>query len=131
MLKGGDKQIINITSIGAFFQFPTFSSYQTGKLAMLRFTEFINAEYSEQGVVAFCLHPGGVLTDMAATAPQWMLSSLTDKPELAADTIVHLTREKQTWLAGRYVSCTWDMTELFAMKDHIIERDLLKVRLAI
>lgn len=56
---------------------------------------------------------------------------LTDTPELAGDTIVYLTQKKQEWLAGRYVSCTWDMPELLAMKDEIIQSNLLKVRMAL
>lgn len=56
---------------------------------------------------------------------------LTDTPEVAGDTIVYLTQKKQDWLAGRYVSCTWDMPEFFSKKDDIIKRDLLKVRLAV
>ena len=56
---------------------------------------------------------------------------LTDTPEIASDTIVYLTQTRQTWLAGRYVSCTWDMPEFFAKKDEVVERDLLKVGLRV
>ena len=54
---------------------------------------------------------------------------LNDTPELAADTMVFLTQEKREWLAGRYVSCTWDMPELLAKKSEIVEGDKLKMRL--
>ena len=56
---------------------------------------------------------------------------LTDTPELASDTIVYLTQTKQDWLAGRYISCTWDMPELLAKKDDIVQRDILKIRMAL
>ncbi len=56
---------------------------------------------------------------------------LTDTPEIASDTIVYLTQNRQTWLAGRYVSCTWDMPELFAKKDEVVKGDLLKVRMSV
>ena len=75
MLKGGDKQIINLTSIGAHLLFPGFSSYQTGKLAIIRFSEFINADYGEQGVVSFSVHPGGVRTEMGLAMPEHTHSS--------------------------------------------------------
>lgn len=39
---------------------------------MLRFSEFTNAEYDEQGIVAFSLHPGGVMTELAGGMPQAM-----------------------------------------------------------
>lgn len=56
---------------------------------------------------------------------------LTDTPELAGDTIVYLTQKKQDWLAGRYISCTWDMPELLAKKDDIVKRDILKIKMAL
>ena len=39
---------------------PGLSAYQTSKLALVRFTDFINAEYGENGAVAFCIHPGNI-----------------------------------------------------------------------
>lgn len=60
-----------------------------------------------------------------------MLAVLTDTSDVAADTIVFLTQKRQEWLAGRYVSCTWDMPEFFAKKEEIVEGDLLKVRMRV
>lgn len=60
MLKGGDKQIVNISSVGAHLNDAGLSSYQTSKLALLRFTEFVVSEYGEKGVLAFCIHPGNI-----------------------------------------------------------------------
>lgn len=70
MLKGGDKQIVNLSSIGAHIKQPGASGYQTSKFALCRFTEFIMAEYGEQGVVAFAVHPGGVMTELASNMPK-------------------------------------------------------------
>ena len=50
---------------------------------------------------------------------------------MAADTIAFLTAERRNWLAGRYISCNWDMEELLAQKDKIVLKDLLKFRLAL
>ena len=75
MLKGGDKQIVNLSSIGAHHTRPGFSAYQPGKLAILRFSEFINAEYGDQGVMSFAVHPGGVMTELAAAMPKETHSS--------------------------------------------------------
>ena len=60
MLKGGDKQIVIVSSVGAHLTGKGMSSYQTSKLALLRFTEFVVAEYGENGVLAFCIHPGNI-----------------------------------------------------------------------
>jgi hypothetical protein len=57
------------------------------------------------------------------------IPALTDKPEIAADTIVFLTSEKRDWLAGRYISCTWDMPELLSRQDEIVKGDKLKMRM--
>lgn len=52
--------------------------------------------------------------------------------ELAADAVVCLTKEEHEWLAGRYVSCTWDMKELMmAKKDEVIKDDKLKLGLVL
>lgn len=54
-----------------------------------------------------------------------------ETPELPADVIVFLTKEKRTWLNGRYVNATWDMPQLMAMEEAIVKEDKLKVRLVI
>jgi hypothetical protein len=56
---------------------------------------------------------------------------LIDTPELAADAMVYLTQEKRTWLAGRYLSCNWDMPEFFSKKEEIIQGDKLKMRMVL
>ena len=61
----------------------------------------------------------------------YLAAVLVDTVELAASTIVFLTQKRQEWLAGRYISVNWDMEELFRKKDEIVEKDLLKVRMAI
>ncbi|KAL8928491.1 MAG: hypothetical protein Q9208_001725 [Pyrenodesmia sp. 3 TL-2023] len=132
LLKGSGKTILNISSGGAHSVVPGASAYQMTKLAILRFSEFINAEYQEQGIVAFSLHPGGVATDVARCMPQAMQDLwLKDSPELAAHTIVYLTQKRQEWLRGRYINVQWDMDEFFAKKEEVVEKDLLRVRLAV
>lgn len=67
----------------------------------------IQVDHGPDGLLAYALHPGGVLTDMAYRLPKEHHVNLTDKPELAADTVAFLTRERREFLAGRYVSCEW------------------------
>lgn len=131
LLKKNDglKTVLNVSSIGAHIIMPGASAYQTGKMALIRFSEFINAEYGERGVLSFAAHPGGVPTELAKGMPEGMHRVLIDKPALAADTFVWLTAERRDWLAGRYISSTWDMKEFSDMKDDVVKKDLLKVRL--
>ena len=60
LLKGGDRQIVYVTSVGAWVVNEGLSAYQPSKLALSRFTEFVSQEYGEQGLVAFSIHPGNV-----------------------------------------------------------------------
>ncbi|KAL8804870.1 MAG: hypothetical protein Q9200_005646 [Gallowayella weberi] len=134
MLKGGDKQIVNVCSVGAHLILPGLSAYQTSKLAQLRFTEFVSAEYFDQGVLAFAIHPGNIPTDIiggAEAVPEGLERVFVETPSLSADTIVYLVNEKRDWLAGRYINCTWDMPQLMSMKDDIVKGDKLKVRMVI
>jgi len=131
LLKSQDglKQILAVSSIGAHIVMPGGSGYQTSKLAVLRFSDFINAEYPE--VLAYSIHPGGVLTELAKGMGKQYESILSDKPQLAADCMVFLTSQRRDWLQGRYVSVTWDMQELLEKRSKIEEEDLLKVRMAV
>ena len=61
MLKGADKQIVNVSSVGSHLTSPGLSSHQTSKLALLPFTEFVVSEYGHKGVLAFSIHPGNIL----------------------------------------------------------------------
>jgi NAD(P)-dependent dehydrogenase (short-subunit alcohol dehydrogenase family) len=129
LLKGGMKTILNTSSIGAHLIMPGASGYQVSKLAVLRFGEFINAEYGNQGILCYGIHPGGVATELALNMPKEARAALVDKAELAGDAMVWLTAERREWLAGRYVSVNWDVDELLQKKDKIVKEDLLKVRL--
>jgi len=70
LLKGGDKTIVNLSSVGALNLTPGGSAYQTTKFAVLKFTEFLCVDYGEQGLLAYALHPGGILTELAQNMPK-------------------------------------------------------------
>lgn len=69
MLKGGEKTIVNISSIGAHGLREGGSGYQTTKMAVLRFTEYLMVEYGEQGLLTFAVHPTSSKTALAANMP--------------------------------------------------------------
>ena len=99
-------------------------------MALLKLADFINAEYGAQGVLALSIHPGNAWTEVAKHFSE-QSDFWRDQPRMAGDVMVHLAREKQEWLRGRYISCTWDMEELFAKQEDIVKGDLLKVRMAV
>ena len=72
LLASSAKTILNISSGGAHVASPGASAYQTTKLALLRLSEFMNVDYGAQGILAYSLHPGGVVTDLARNMPQAM-----------------------------------------------------------
>jgi NAD(P)-dependent dehydrogenase (short-subunit alcohol dehydrogenase family) len=127
--RDGFKVICNVVSIGAHMIFPGMSAYNTAKLAVCRLTEYEDAEYGDSGLIAFSIHPGGVLTDMGARLPVEKQKMLTDTIELPSHTIVWLTGKKRTFLRGRYLSCQWDMEQLENHAQEIVDQDLLKVKL--
>ena len=131
MLEGGDKQIIILSSIGAFMQTPGASGYQMSKLALLRFATYLNNEYADQDLLSYALHPGAIPTELGLTLPKMLHAKMKDTPELAGDTIVFLVSQRREWLKGRYLSCTWDMPELMERKEEIVEGDKLTVKLVL
>jgi NADP-dependent 3-hydroxy acid dehydrogenase YdfG len=50
ILKGGEKTIVNLTSRGAHGLMSGGSGYQTTKMAVCRFTEYVCVEYGDEGV---------------------------------------------------------------------------------
>jgi NAD(P)-dependent dehydrogenase (short-subunit alcohol dehydrogenase family) len=75
MVKGGEKTVVNLTSIGGLNLTPGASGYQPSKNALLRFTEFICVDYAKDGILAYCLHPGGVKSDMGLKMPDALHAS--------------------------------------------------------
>lgn len=129
LLKGTLKTIVNVASVGAHLVGPGLSAYQTSKLAILRFGEFIAKEYADDGIVCFAIHPGNIPTELTGDEiPKGWEHIFCDTTRLPADTVVYLSSQKPDWLSGRYINCTWDMPELEAKKEEIVKGDKLKVK---
>ncbi|KAF7904370.1 hypothetical protein EAF00_001704 [Botryotinia globosa] len=126
---GGDKTIVNVASVAALLMYPGLSGYQMSKFALVRFTETLCVESGDQGLLAYSVHPGAVPTDMAKVLPENLHEILIDTPELPADTITFLTSQKRKWLAGRFISCNWDMAEIMSREKEIVDGDKLKFRM--
>ncbi|KAI1322227.1 NAD(P)-binding protein [Xylariaceae sp. FL0255] len=131
LLKSVTRTVIIVSSAGAHMLTRGLLGYQVSKVAQTRFAEFLAKEYEEQGLIAFSVHPGDVLTDMVKITPKEWLPVFKDKPELAGDTLVWLGKARREWLSGRFVSCTWDMEELEKRKEEIVSKDLFKFRLTV
>lgn len=132
LLEGSSKTIVTVSSVGALLTVPGLSAYQTSKLAVLRLAEFIDAEYGSKGILAYCIHPGNIPTDIIPGDVAHDLKHVfVETPELSADSLVYLTSEKRDWLAGRYINVTWDLPELMGKQEDILKGDKLKMRLIV
>lgn len=123
--------IINLSTVAAHFAIPGASAYQASKFALTRLSEFVVAEYADQGVNCVSLHPGGVPTGIMKEAPQIVIDAQTDTAELCAGFAVWHTKGQRDWLNGRYVSATWDVEELEDKRDEIVAGDKLKFRMVV
>jgi len=65
----GLKTVINFSSIAAHNLRSEYSAYGISKYAILRFTEFLMAENGDAGLVAYCMHPGAIMTKLAERMP--------------------------------------------------------------
>ncbi|WP_193174984.1 SDR family oxidoreductase [Oricola nitratireducens] len=121
--------LILLSSIGAQLLMKGASDYQTSKHAINRLCEFVQSDHDEDGIKCFAIHPGGVATELGLKMPEDLHAYLDDKPDLAASFAVWLCSGKADWAKGRYLSATWDVGELTALKDEILRDDLLVNRL--
>ena len=68
---------------------------------------------------------------MSSAVPEEYKHLLVDTPELPAHTTLWLVKERREWLAGRYISCVWDVDELLSKREEIVHGDKLKPELVI
>jgi NAD(P)-dependent dehydrogenase (short-subunit alcohol dehydrogenase family) len=121
--------LILLSSIGAQLLVPGASDYQTAKHALNRLCEFVQTDHGDAGIKCFAIHPGGVATELGRSMPETMHPHLVDTPELAAGFVVWLCSGAADWARGRYLSATWDVDELTALRPAIERDDLLVNRL--
>ncbi|KAJ4251390.1 hypothetical protein NW762_011372 [Fusarium torreyae] len=126
---GGLCTMVNVASSGALSVRPGSSAYRTSKLVVQRRTEAVQVEYTDQGLLAYCVSPGSINAEITKTAPESVRNAFSDKPDVAGDTIVWLGANRKDWLRGRHVSCVWDIEEVMQKKDEIIPGDTLRLRM--
>jgi NAD(P)-dependent dehydrogenase (short-subunit alcohol dehydrogenase family) len=125
--------------------------YALSKFTAAPFVEYVHEAHSENGVTAFGIQPGSVMTDMGKyelpEGKEWDKSTplfhsskrlanddlvLIDDVNLGGGLCVWLTKERREWLSERrWVDARWDTDELEKRKGDIVEKDLLKFRMTI
>ncbi|KAK5120683.1 hypothetical protein LTR85_006041 [Meristemomyces frigidus] len=132
--EGGAKAFMAVSTLAVMIIRGPFanSTYTVSKAAQLKLMEKIHEEYSGEGLAAFSVHPGAVWTEMNAShTPEAFKPFFADSPDLCGSWCVWLTKDgsQKHWLSGRLVSASWDVDEVDAKKDEIVEKDLLKFKL--
>lgn len=126
----GLKTIVQITSLGGLATGPGASGYQMTKTAIIRFNNYLRIEYGSKGLLAYALHPGAVKTALSLGMPKVTQGMLIDTLALGSHTVVWLTQKRREWLQDRFVSAVWDMEQLEARSDEIVEKNLLRFSMA-
>src|SRR5271169_2515792 len=117
--------IIELSAALAIHVIPGTSGYSLSKLATIQLAAFIAAE--NPNVTAVALHPGIVMTDMVLSGAE---KFATDSPELAGGVALWLTTTEAEFLNGKYMSANWDVDEVVAKKEEILDEKLLTLGLS-
>ncbi|KIO34547.1 hypothetical protein M407DRAFT_240434 [Tulasnella calospora MUT 4182] len=134
LVKTGNGYFIALSSSLAQTRIPGESAYNISKHAVNRLTEWIDIEYKKDGVKAFSIHPGSILTDVSKPLAESTFKDLnifTQSPKLFAWTAVRLASGSEDWLSGRFFDATWNLDEIEKLKAKIVDQDVLKNRLAL
>ena len=137
-------RIINVVSYLGTVPFPYGSAYSISKTALIRFTETLALETRDQGISAFAIHPGTVLTQLTPQKSPESGSPLlpdqfvegfrarsVDPPELGANLIAFLATGKADALSGRYISAHDDTRTLIERAEEIQQNNLYTLRLSV
>lgn len=105
--------------------------FSISAFATNRLTEWVSETYKDEGINVFAVHPGAVKTSSPPGMPDWVLDMSKDDPALCGAFCIWLVKENRSWLSGRYLAANWDVAELEARKDEIVNEDKLKMRLVL
>ena len=115
------------------------TAYASSKAAVLRFTDSLAAEIEGSGVLAFCITPGFVRTQLvervaASDEGRRSLPQLGERedalePERAARLVADIASGRLDALSGRFLHVLDDIDDLLRRVDEITEHDLYVLRL--
>ena len=124
LMKGdGKKKIVNLSGGGAALPFPQYSAYATGKIAVVRFTENLALELSDEGVDVNSVAPGFVITRLHQETIEAGKDSVGEQyyeytkkqiesggvpRENAADLCSFLLSSESDGISGKFLSALWD-----------------------
>ncbi|HEX4725672.1 MAG TPA: SDR family oxidoreductase [Pseudonocardiaceae bacterium] len=115
MLRRKQGRIITVASRAGTAAVPTASDYVVAKTAAIRLSENIALEIQGSGVVAFSLHPGGIVSTMVAEQirrGRVSADHFHHQPESVARMIAELADGRYDILSGAYLDVDDDLAAL-------------------
>ncbi len=109
MMKRRSGRIINITSVVGLTGNPGQANYAASKAGLIGFTRSVAKEYASRNILANCIAPGFIETDMTAALPDAARAALLDRiplgrlgrPEDIASMTVFLASEHASYITGQ------------------------------
>ncbi len=109
MMKRRTGRIINITSIVGITGNKGQANYAASKAGLIGFTRSVAKEYAARGVLANCIAPGFIDTDMTAALPEATRAALLEaipvghlgQPGDVADAVLFLASEQSRYITGQ------------------------------
>ena len=109
MMKRRSGRIVNITSIVGLTGNKGQANYAASKAGLIGFTKSVAKEYASRGVLANCVAPGFIETDMTAALPDEARATLLQdialgrlgRPEDVAGAVLFLASELAGYVTGQ------------------------------
>jgi 3-oxoacyl-[acyl-carrier protein] reductase len=109
MMKRRSGRIINITSIVGLSGNKGQANYAASKAGLIGFTKSVAKEYAGRGILANCIAPGYIETDMTSGLPDAAKSSLLEgialgrlgRPEDVAGAVLFLASDLAAYITGQ------------------------------
>jgi 3-oxoacyl-[acyl-carrier protein] reductase len=109
MMKRRAGRIVNITSIVGLTGNKGQANYAASKAGLIGFTKSVAKEYASRGVLANCVAPGFIETDMTAALPDEARATLLQdialgrlgRPEDVAGAVLFLTSDLAGYVTGQ------------------------------
>jgi 3-oxoacyl-[acyl-carrier protein] reductase len=109
MMKRRMGRIINITSVVGLTGNQGQANYAASKAGLIGFTKSVAKEYASRNILANCIAPGFIETDMTASLPDAARASLLEgialgrlgRPEDVAGTVLFLASDLAAYITGQ------------------------------
>ncbi|MEC7572974.1 MAG: SDR family NAD(P)-dependent oxidoreductase [Pseudomonadota bacterium] len=111
MVAAGYGRIVNIASIAGKEGTPMLAAYSAAKAGVIAFTKVLGRELAETGVIAHCVAPAAIETDMAHNQDPEVLRLMIEKNPMKRLGTVDEVARMTAWLAS--ADCSFSTGAVF------------------